>query len=59
MSLKDAIQNHFGSDYTPFFHRFLEDLKPGGAGNLKALCPFHEDQTAYRADPGTLAILAW
>lgn len=46
MSLKDAIQNHFGSDYAPFFHRFFEDLKPGGAGNLKARCPFHDDQTA-------------
>jgi hypothetical protein len=44
MSLRDQILSHFGKDFTPFFHRFFEDLKPGGAGNLKALCPFHEDK---------------
>lgn len=44
-SLKQSIQSDFGTDYTHFFHRFFEDLKPGGAGNRKARCPFHNDQT--------------
>lgn len=40
--LKAAIEQHFASDYRPFYTRYLEALKPGTRDTLKTWCPFHE-----------------
>ena len=45
--MKDAILQHFGNNWLPFYEGYLGKLKKAGK-QYRALCPFHEDHRRDR-----------
>lgn len=41
--MKTQLIEHFQNDFTPFYSKYLPNLKQTGNGQLKAICPFHDD----------------
>ena len=41
--MKQAIINHFDSNFHTFFEKYLQKIQKIGGQEFKAICPFHED----------------
>jgi len=42
---KKSVLEHFGTDFIPFYNRYLPDLKRHGKSWM-AICPYHDDKKA-------------